>query len=142
MIRTIIANGTAENDYLAALKARQQETNKEVTRTVEDILSRVRAEGDAIGAGADGAAGRGALAGGGCRVLGAGLCADGSGREKSCNKRESNGLAHVMFLLSSRGKHGRQNLSSGQNMHKTINGTPSRFYRAPRRRRAASRCRL
>lgn len=47
MIRTIIANGTAENDYLAALKARQQETNKEVTRTVEDILSRVRAEGDA-----------------------------------------------------------------------------------------------
>lgn len=47
MIKTILADGVAENEYLQALKARQQETNQEVTRIVEEILSRVRAEGDA-----------------------------------------------------------------------------------------------
>lgn len=47
MIKTILADGVDENEYLQALKARQQETNQEVTRIVEEILSRVRAEGDA-----------------------------------------------------------------------------------------------
>lgn len=47
MIQTIIADGKAEFDYLKALKARQQETNADVTRTVQDILDAVRHEGDA-----------------------------------------------------------------------------------------------
>ena len=47
MIRTIIADGKAEFDYLKALKARQQETNADVTRAVMDIIDHVRREGDA-----------------------------------------------------------------------------------------------
>lgn len=47
MIQTIISNGKAEFDYLQALKARQQETNADVTRAVQDILDDVRREGDA-----------------------------------------------------------------------------------------------
>lgn len=47
MIQTIIADGKAEFDYLKALKARQQETNADVTRAVQDILDAVRREGDA-----------------------------------------------------------------------------------------------
>lgn len=46
MIRTIIADGKAEFDYLKALKARQQETNADVTRAVSDIIDHVRLEGD------------------------------------------------------------------------------------------------
>lgn len=47
MIQTIISDGKAEFDYLQALKARQQETNADVTRAVQDILDDVRREGDA-----------------------------------------------------------------------------------------------
>ncbi|MDO4281440.1 MAG: histidinol dehydrogenase [Peptococcaceae bacterium] len=47
MIKTIISDGKAELDYLKALKARQQATNSDVTRAVEDILEHVRTEGDA-----------------------------------------------------------------------------------------------
>lgn len=47
MIQTIISDGKAEFDYLQALKARQQETNADVTRAVQDILDNVRREGDA-----------------------------------------------------------------------------------------------
>lgn len=47
MIQTIISDGRAEFDYLQALKARQQETNADVTRAVQDILDDVRREGDA-----------------------------------------------------------------------------------------------
>lgn len=47
MIQTIIADGKAEFDYLKALKARQQETNADVTRAVQEILDDVRREGDA-----------------------------------------------------------------------------------------------
>lgn len=47
MIQTIISDGKAEFDYLQALKARQQETNADVTRAVQDILEDVRREGDA-----------------------------------------------------------------------------------------------
>ena len=47
MIQTIISDGKAEFDYLQALKARQQETNADVTRAVQDILDDVRCEGDA-----------------------------------------------------------------------------------------------
>ena len=47
MIQTIIADGKAEFDYLKALKARQQETNADVTRSVQAILDDVRREGDA-----------------------------------------------------------------------------------------------
>lgn len=47
MIRTIIADGKAEFEYLQALKARQQETDAGVTRTVLDIIDDVRREGDA-----------------------------------------------------------------------------------------------
>lgn len=47
MIQTIICDGKAEFDYLQALKARQQETNADVTRAVQDILDDVRREGDA-----------------------------------------------------------------------------------------------
>lgn len=47
MIQTIISDGKAEFDYLQALKARQQETNTDVTRAVQDILDDVRREGDA-----------------------------------------------------------------------------------------------
>lgn len=47
MIQTIISDGKAEFDYLQALKARQQETNADVTRAVQDILDDVRGEGDA-----------------------------------------------------------------------------------------------
>lgn len=47
MIRTIIADGKVEFDYLKALKARQQETNADVTRAVMDIIDHVRREGDA-----------------------------------------------------------------------------------------------
>lgn len=47
MIQTIISDGKAEFDYLQALKARQQETNADVTRAVQDILDGVRREGDA-----------------------------------------------------------------------------------------------
>lgn len=47
MIQTIISDGKAEFDYLKALKARQQETNADVTRAVQDILDDVRREGDA-----------------------------------------------------------------------------------------------
>ena len=47
MIQTIISDGKAEFDYLRALKARQQETNADVTRAVQDILDDVRREGDA-----------------------------------------------------------------------------------------------
>lgn len=47
MIQTIISDGKAEFDYLQALKARQQETNADVTRAVQDILNDVRREGDA-----------------------------------------------------------------------------------------------
>lgn len=46
MIQTIISDGKAEFDYLQALKARQQETNADVTRAVQDILDDVRREGD------------------------------------------------------------------------------------------------
>lgn len=47
MIQTIISDGKAEFDYLQALKARQQETNADVTRAVQDILDDVRREDDA-----------------------------------------------------------------------------------------------
>lgn len=47
MIQTIIADGKAEFEYLQALKARQQETNADVTRSVQQILDDVRREGDA-----------------------------------------------------------------------------------------------
>lgn len=47
MIQTIISDGKAEFDYLQALKARQQETNADVTRAVQDILDDVHREGDA-----------------------------------------------------------------------------------------------
>lgn len=47
MIQTIISDGKAEFDYLQALKARQQETNADVTCAVQDILDDVRREGDA-----------------------------------------------------------------------------------------------
>ena len=47
MIQTIVADGKAEFDYLKALKARQQETNADITRAVQDILDNVRREGDA-----------------------------------------------------------------------------------------------
>lgn len=47
MIQTIISDGKAEFDYLQALKARQQETNADLTRAVQDILDDVRREGDA-----------------------------------------------------------------------------------------------
>lgn len=47
MIQTIISDGKAEFDYLQALKARQQETNADVTRAVQGILDDVRREGDA-----------------------------------------------------------------------------------------------
>lgn len=47
MIQTIISDGKAEFDYLQGLKARQQETNADVTRAVQDILDDVRREGDA-----------------------------------------------------------------------------------------------
>lgn len=47
MIQTIISDGKVEFDYLQALKARQQETNADVTRAVQDILDDVRREGDA-----------------------------------------------------------------------------------------------
>ena len=47
MIQTIIADGKAEFAYLRALKARQQETNAEVTRSVQQILDDVRRDGDA-----------------------------------------------------------------------------------------------
>lgn len=47
MIQTIISDGKTEFDYLQALKARQQETNADVTRAVQDILDDVRREGDA-----------------------------------------------------------------------------------------------
>lgn len=47
MIQTIISDGKAEFDYLQALKARQQETNADVTRAVQAILDDVRREGDA-----------------------------------------------------------------------------------------------
>ena len=47
MIQTIISDGKAEFDYLQALKARQQETNADVTRAVQDTLDDVRREGDA-----------------------------------------------------------------------------------------------
>ena len=47
MIQTIISDGKAEFDYLQTLKARQQETNADVTRAVQDILDDVRREGDA-----------------------------------------------------------------------------------------------
>lgn len=47
MIQTIISDGKAEFDYLQALKARQQETNADVTRAVQDILDDVRRKGDA-----------------------------------------------------------------------------------------------
>lgn len=47
MIQTIISDGKAEFDYLQALKARQQETNADVTRAVQEILDDVRREGDA-----------------------------------------------------------------------------------------------
>lgn len=47
MIQTIISDGKAEFDYLQALKARQQKTNADVTRAVQDILDDVRREGDA-----------------------------------------------------------------------------------------------
>ena len=47
MIQTIIADGKAEFEYLQALKARQQETNADVTRSVQQILDDVRHEGDA-----------------------------------------------------------------------------------------------
>lgn len=47
MIQTIVADGKAELAYLKALKARQQETNAEVTRAVQAIVDDVRREGDA-----------------------------------------------------------------------------------------------
>ena len=40
MIQTIISDGKAEFDYLQALKARQQETNADVTRAVQDYFGR------------------------------------------------------------------------------------------------------
>jgi histidinol dehydrogenase len=47
MIRTILADGSAEKIYLDELNQRRQETDNEVTRAVSDILEAVRREGDA-----------------------------------------------------------------------------------------------
>lgn len=46
-MKTLIANGVVEYEYLRALKCRQQETDEDITRAVKAILEDVRVNGDA-----------------------------------------------------------------------------------------------
>ncbi|HHZ05566.1 MAG TPA: histidinol dehydrogenase [Clostridiales bacterium] len=46
MIKTVKADGTAEYNFMADLKARNESTNKDVTAIVSDIIENVRQNGD------------------------------------------------------------------------------------------------